>query len=120
MGGALTKKKSQNSLPVRKLDSSTKESAKKAGARPTGKSAYACISFPGRKFFKMSSGVIKTRMVELSCKYSNTHFYLVLEFLNDLIDTRRCVYNEQIHFNILDCNTFLDFIDEKEDYDELI
>ena len=32
----------------------------------------APIVFPGRKLFKMSSNVIKQRMVELACKYSNT------------------------------------------------
>lgn len=32
----------------------------------------APIVFPGRKLFKMSSAVIKQRMVELACKYPNT------------------------------------------------
>ena len=49
----------------------------------------------------MSVGVIKQRMKELS------------KFLNDLLDTRKCIISPLIFFNIFDSKHFLDFVDDK-------
>lgn len=47
----------------------------------------------------MKKNVINQRMKELA------------QFLNDLLDTRKCVFSSIISFNILECEDFLKFID---------
>ena len=45
-------------------------------------------------------------------KYEVTHDYFSTEFLNELVDTRKCIYNQNVHFNIFSCHLFVDFIQE--------
>ena len=40
--------------------------------------------------------------------------------MNDLLDTRKCVYSDVISCNILNVDEFVDFIDEHLDYRDLI
>ena len=64
----------------------------------------------------MSNAVKKQRMKELSSKYLFCFhlfiFSVLLEFLNDLIDTRKCIISSMIYFNIFDSIRFLNFVDE--------
>ena len=39
-----------------------------------------------------------------------THDYSFVEFLNELVDTRKCIYSPTVHFNIFSCELFVDFI----------
>ena len=41
---------------------------------------------------------------------------LFIDFLNDLMDTRKCVLSPLIHFNILECPEFINFIDEDQEH----
>jgi hypothetical protein len=35
---------------------------------------------------------------------------IFVEFLNELVDTRKCVYSQNVHFNIFSCPLFVEFI----------
>jgi len=106
MSSNSTKKAQQFAL--RKNPASTKDSKGKPIKKASGKGGFSCIAFPGRKIFKLSNGVIKTRMRDLTY------------FLNQLLDTRKCVFSEQVFFNILSCDEFLQFLDSKTQYSDLL
>ena len=75
---------------------------------------YSCVSFPGRRVFKMSQGVIQSRMKELTSKFKPTRQILtsfIIGFLNNLVRIDKCGVAPELTFNLLACPEFLDFVD---------